>query len=417
MTIYSGYAHLSEMLVREGDFVRKDEVIAKSGDTGMATAPHLHFQIDRSSAPFHPYWPFDWDDVKAAGVGSYFEAVKHGVGKSRGLQHTLHPIEYISQYQNFEEPPQLIASSIIPEEVIITQPEPEVIPEPVVETPPEEVVITGDLDLIFQTDRKFVPGQEALVKVRVNDSRLVATAGIAIDSTLGRLAEIYPKNLKASDFQNNVAEVRVKTDSDNTFKLIAKGNFGEKKSSSLRAQVFLDVETTHKYAPAIAYLRRNDIVKGYDDGSFKPDGILNRAEAVKILLTANDIQAGAFDTEFIDVPDNAWFAPYVATAFKKEIVKGYSDGSFKPGNTITRAEFIKVAIATGGFPTSEVTRNPYPDVEKTAWFAPYFQFAQQHNLIEAKRGGFMTPHQPITRAEAAHVMYQLADVRLLAKGE
>jgi len=276
---------------------------------------------------------------------------------------------------------------------------------------------TGDLDIIFQTDRKFVPGQEAIIKVRVSDSRLIATAGIAIDSTLGRLANITPKQLTQDYFENNVAEVKIKTDSDNTFKIIAKGNFGEKKSPSLRAQVFKDVATSHKYAPAIAYLRRNEIVKGYDNGTFKPDGILNRAEAVKILLTANDIAAQDFDVEFTDVPDSAWFAPYVATAFKKEIVKGYSDGSFKPSNTITRAEFLKVAIATGGFPVLTITENPYRDIDKDAWFAPYFEFAKTHRLIEAKRGGAMTPHQPITRAEAAQVMYQLADVRLLAKGE
>ena len=100
-TLYSAYAHLSEILVREGDKVTKGQLIGRTGQTGMATGPHLHFQIDRPSAPFHLYWPFSWADLRAANISSYFDAVKQGFGQKKALINTIHPINFYKQFSNY----------------------------------------------------------------------------------------------------------------------------------------------------------------------------------------------------------------------------------------------------------------------------------------------------------------------------
>ncbi len=426
-TLYSGYAHLSEISVREGQTVNKGDIIGKSGETGMATAPHLHFQIDRADAPFTLYWPFLWADVTNAGLNSYFDAVQRGIGKSNAIKYNVHPMNFVAQFTNYTDTT-LVAStdesdgmysSAVKEESPAPTPveniQPVVVTEPVktvTQTPVQKTSSTKNnvTPFAFETDRVFIPGEEKVVRVRANN--LVATAGIEISSTLSYLADIEPRKLTANDFQNGVAEVRVKTDSENTFKLVANGEFGEVRSDSLRAQIFADVPLSHSSAKAIKYLKNEGIVQGYGDGSFQPNGTLNRAEAVKILLVGNDISISSNgNTDFSDIKNNDWFSGYIATAVNRGIVKGYGDGEFKPGNTISRAEFLKIAILTAGFSVTEnLATSPYPDVPGDAWFAPYFAFSKTYELIGTKRGGYIVPSQPITRAEAAEVIYRLSEI-------
>ena len=93
-TLYSSYAHLSSTFVTEGSVVNKGEQIALSGVSGDASGPHLHFQIDRAEAPWHPYWPFNTDDLRAAGYSTY-EAVNHGLGSENGYTYTVNPLLYV----------------------------------------------------------------------------------------------------------------------------------------------------------------------------------------------------------------------------------------------------------------------------------------------------------------------------------
>lgn len=102
-TLYSSYAHLGHILVAEGDVVRKGDQIAVSGQTGFATAPHLHFQIDRKDAqdgeetPFHPYWPFTTSQATDAGY-SFVEAVNQGLGQENARKFTVNPLVYVQEY-------------------------------------------------------------------------------------------------------------------------------------------------------------------------------------------------------------------------------------------------------------------------------------------------------------------------------
>ncbi len=67
-TLYSGYLHLSEILIKEGTKIKKGDMIGRVGMTGIATTPHLHLQIDTNDAPFHPYWHFTSTEAKNAGL-------------------------------------------------------------------------------------------------------------------------------------------------------------------------------------------------------------------------------------------------------------------------------------------------------------------------------------------------------------
>ena len=102
-TLYSAYAHLGHIIVSEGDMVHKGDQIAVSGQTGFATAPHLHFQIDTALAPFHPYWPFTTAEATQAGL-SFVEAVNKGLGQEDARRFTVNPLVYVQEHLNGAAP-------------------------------------------------------------------------------------------------------------------------------------------------------------------------------------------------------------------------------------------------------------------------------------------------------------------------
>lgn len=101
-TLYSSYAHLGAISVSVGQVMKKGQQIAVSGQTGFATAPHLHFQIDKVAAPFHPYWPFTTTEATQAGY-TFTDAVNHGLGKENAQRYTVNPLAYVQTYGEWRE--------------------------------------------------------------------------------------------------------------------------------------------------------------------------------------------------------------------------------------------------------------------------------------------------------------------------
>ena len=445
--LYSVYAHLSQRIVHAGDTVEKGEIIGKTGMSGMATAPHLHFQIDRDDAPFHPYWPFTWKDLQGTNISSYFEAVKQGINSDRAKEFTVHPMNLVVTNIDYDPSDTNLIVSADPTFVPAVTPTednhssaPKTEPSTETNTTTTEKKRTIDDSqanivsanttyseyttssgrrtrllkgetIKVETDRTFRPGTPEVFDVIIADDDLVASAGIEVGTTLKDFAQVQPSVLTKNDFTDGVAQVEVTTNSTSAFKLIASGDFGEIRSKSLRAQIFTDVSASYKYQNAISFVQEKKIMTGYGDGSFKPEGELNRAEAVKILIAANNLSLLPAGTNFPDVDANAWYAQYVATALARGLVKGYGDGEFKPANTISRAEFLKIAIEAANLAIPQVLTNPYPDVDPEDWFAPYFTIAAENDLLPAVRGGNIVPHQAITRAEAANVIWNVVQLK------
>ncbi|WP_169447579.1 InlB B-repeat-containing protein [Paenibacillus daejeonensis] len=104
---------------------------------------------------------------------------------------------------------------------------------------------------------------------------------------------------------------------------------------------FKDVDPVRWYANAIGYMEQFGIITGYADGSFRPDATITRAEFAAIASRFDKLVTGEPIT-FTDIPENYWARDYIASAAAKGWIQGYPDGTFKPGNYITRAEVVSL---------------------------------------------------------------------------
>lgn len=103
---------------------------------------------------------------------------------------------------------------------------------------------------------------------------------------------------------------------------------------------FSDVTSAHWAANYIGYMEQFGIVRGYSDGTFRPNAPITRAEFAAICCRFEQLTDGA--ATFTDVPASHWAAKSISYAAKRGWVTGYADGTFKPGNNITRAEVAAV---------------------------------------------------------------------------
>ncbi len=147
------------------------------------------------------------------------------------------------------------------------------------------------------------------------------------------------------------------------------------------AATFSDVEGTAN-EDAVGKLVALGIINGYDDGTFKPDNDITRAEFAKVacyvigVQTAADLSKGA--TKFKDVASGHWASGYINIASEKGLLKGYPDGSFKPEAKVTYAEAITILVRALGLG---------PVVEgKGTWPANYLSKASEAGVTDDVAG-------------------------------
>ena len=146
---------------------------------------------------------------------------------------------------------------------------------------------------------------------------------------------------------------------------------------------------------------------GYSDGTVRPNGRITRAEVATIFfrLLTDDARQRNWSSEnnFSDVSADKWYNNAVSTLCHMGVLGGYSDGTFRPNAPITRAEFAKIAVSFAQANGSAVY-SYFTDVKTTDWFAPYVTAAKDSSLIEGYSDGSFKPENRITRAEACTIV-------------
>lgn len=161
-----------------------------------------------------------------------------------------------------------------------------------------------------------------------------------------------------------------------------------------------------------AELNRTDhlaFLSGYANGTFKPDRNMTRAEVTTMfarLLTEKMAADQTYSNTFSDVAKSHWAANYIGYMQQFGIITGYADGSFRPDASVTRAEFA--AIASRFERLTEGTKS-FSDVPSSHWAAKYINFAATRGWVNGYADGTFRPNNSITRAEVAAVTCRLLE--------
>lgn len=424
--IYSSYSHMKETMVAQGTVVKKGEQIGLSGKTGTATTPHLHFQIDNSNAPWHPFWPFTWGEVSDAGL-DFFSAVNAGLGSEKALETTISPMKYVQAYldggasytpvvdnSTTTKVTDTPVSSYVPvaEEVVETV-------EATVEPVMEEVTAPSVLTIQIEARKNYSVDQNGSFQVLLKDQYGKnfyegLTGEMVISSVNGNFISkqsIVSRSGFGTDgvLDNAMREMRAGQD---RVKIEYNGETFYSEWFDIvdtKSTAFSDVDSDNQYYEAIVYLAKEGVIAGYPDGSFKPNKTVSRVEALKFIFEGIKESVSDGNLPFPDVSENEWYGKYLYTAFNRGVVNGYPDGTFKPSNTVNKAEFYKILFNGMGVDINpRVAEKPFEDVERDDWFAPYIAYAKELGITEDVSK--IRPSQGMTRGEVAYAIYRLMEV-------
>lgn len=166
---------------------------------------------------------------------------------------------------------------------------------------------------------------------------------------------------------------------------------------------FSDIAGT-TYQDGIQYLKSNNLINGYEDGTFKPENTINRAEMIKIIVNGsliyNDKDLSSIDSYgetscFSDVSPDQWFTKYVCYAKAQGWVVGYENGTlYKPSQLVPFVEGLKMTLK--GFDINFVEGDP--------WFVDAVDQASEQNYIPFTINGF---YNNISRAEMSDMIARI----------
>ena len=199
---------------------------------------------------------------------------------------------------------------------------------------------------------------------------------------------------------------------------------------------FIDLPNDNAYAPAIEFMSSKNYMTGYSDGTIRVDNPVSRVEALKMILAASEIDVRrntrnnltpeleapedeleileeitlelesaeeVITTEetaplFPDTDPNQWYYPFLETAVDMGIVSGHDDGNFKPTDTVTMAEALKMLL--------EANQRRIVHLPNKEWYSGYFSYAIQHRITVPNSEGEQEPEKVLTRGDLANLIYR-----------
>ena len=192
--------------------------------------------------------------------------------------------------------------------------------------------------------------------------------------------------------------------SDKTYELTVSGS-----RVTMDGKIYSPVTFVNRRAAELNRRDHYAFLVGYADGTFGPERNMTRAEVTTMFarLLTEQIEADkTYSSTFNDVAKDCWAANYIGYMQQFGIVTGYEDGSFRPDAPVTRAEFAAIASRFEKLTQGSAS---FTDVPDTHWAVRYINFAATRGWVTGYEDGSFKPEHSITRAEVAAVTCRLLE--------
>ena len=179
---------------------------------------------------------------------------------------------------------------------------------------------------------------------------------------------------------------------------------------------FSDVPSDYTYYSAITDLTAEGIINGFEDGTFKPEDPVTRAQFTKLICLAensgNIKYSEADRAKFPDVvstgTDAHWAIDFITTAKNSGIINGYDDGTFKPENSVLYEQAVKMAVCALGYTEDRAER---AGGTAGAYPSGYLNLAVKAKLLDKISGAKMG--EPLTRGRVAQLIYNMRNAEMV----
>ena len=173
---------------------------------------------------------------------------------------------------------------------------------------------------------------------------------------------------------------------------------------------FIDVPADEWYADAVEYVYQKGLIRGVTSTTFCPTVATDRSMIVTVLYRLEKETAqSAAGSSFSDVPANAWYAEALQWAAENKLVKGYSDGTFRPKKEISREEMITILYKYAAYKGRDVSAtadlSKFTDSDQISEFArPAIEWAVATGIISGTGNNMLSPKESVQRSHFAEVL-------------
>ena len=173
---------------------------------------------------------------------------------------------------------------------------------------------------------------------------------------------------------------------------------------------FADVAEKDWYYSAVQFAVDNQLFYGISDASFSPNSNMTRGMLATVLYRLAKEPATTAEGLFSDVASGQYYTEAVAWAAGRGIVNGYGDGTFGPGNSITREQLAVMLWRYAGSPASAGTLDSFTDKDEIhPWAADALAWAVEQKIVSGRGGGILDPVGQATRAEVAAMLMRYCE--------